>query len=176
MILISAAFVGLGSSVFHPGSSRVARMASGGRHGLAQSMFQTGGNIGSALGPLTAAFLVVWGQGSIAWYSLAALLAILVLWNVSGWYRDHGLRRAKSARRSSSHPEHVFRLRQVTLSLAIPLALDLLEIFLPHQHRQLLYFLARSTHPICPFESAQLYLFAFLAAVAAGAFRGRTRG
>ena len=79
-ILVAAALVGLGSAVFHPESSRVARMASGGRFGLAQSTFQVGGNIGSALGPLAAAFIVIpGGQGSIAWFSLVALLAILVL-------------------------------------------------------------------------------------------------
>ena len=86
-ILLAAALVGLGSAVFHPESSRVARMASGGRYGLAQSTFQVGGNIGSALGPLAAAFIVIpGGQGSIAWFSLVALLAILVLSNVGRWY------------------------------------------------------------------------------------------
>ena len=84
MILIAAAMVGLGSSVFHPESSRVARMASGGRYGFAQSLFQLGGSSGSAIGPLLAAFVVVpRGQGSIAWFSAAALLAIVLLTNVS---------------------------------------------------------------------------------------------
>ena len=87
MILFAAALVGVGSSVFHPESSRVARMASGGRHGFAQSLFQVGGSTGSAIGPLLAAFIVVpHGQGSIAWFSAAALLAILLLSNVSLWY------------------------------------------------------------------------------------------
>src|SRR6476660_5075228 len=86
-ILCAAALVGLGSSVFHPESSRVARMASGGRHGFAQSLFQVGGSTGSAIGPLLAAFIVVpRGQGSIAWFSAAALLAIFLLTNVSLWY------------------------------------------------------------------------------------------
>ncbi len=86
-ILCAAALVGLGSSVFHPESSRVARMASGGRHGFAQSLFQVGGSTGSAIGPLLAAFIVVpRGQGSIAWFSAAALLAIFLLANVSLWY------------------------------------------------------------------------------------------
>ncbi len=86
MILIAAAMVGLGSSVFHPESSRVARMASGGRYGFAQSLFQLGGSAGSAIGPLLAAFVVVpRGQGSIAWFSAAALLAIFLLTNVSLW-------------------------------------------------------------------------------------------
>src|SRR5450432_4126162 len=87
MILLAAAMVGLGSSVLHPESSRVARMASGGRYGFAQSLFQLGGSSGSAIGPLLAAFVVVpRGQGSIAWFSGAALLAILLLTNVSLWY------------------------------------------------------------------------------------------
>ena len=87
--MLAAALVGLGSAVFHPESSRVARMASGGRYGLAQSTFQVGGNIGSALGPLAAAFIVIpGGQGSIAWFSLVALLAIVVLSNVGRWYKQ----------------------------------------------------------------------------------------
>src|SRR5437868_3362765 len=86
-ILVAAGLVGVGSSVFHPESSRVARMASGGRHGLAQSLFQVGGNTGASLGPLLAAFIVVpHGQGSIAWFSLAALAAIVVLYQVCRWY------------------------------------------------------------------------------------------
>src|SRR5439155_1362876 len=87
-LLIAAALMGVGSSVFHPESSRVARMASGGRHGLAQSVFQVGGNFGSSLGPLLAAFVVVpLGQRSIAWCSLLALVAMAVLWKIGGWHR-----------------------------------------------------------------------------------------
>src|SRR5438552_13106342 len=98
MLLLAAGLVGVGSSVFHPESSRVARMASGGRHGLAQSLFQVGGNVGSSLGPLLAAFLVVpHGQSSIAWCSVLALLAIVVLWRIGGWYRER--RMATSAGR-----------------------------------------------------------------------------
>lgn len=87
-ILLAAGLIGLGSAVFHPESSRVARMASGGRHGMAQSVFQVGGNAGSAIGPLLAAFVVVrHGQSSIAWFSAAALLAMAVLAMVGRWYR-----------------------------------------------------------------------------------------
>jgi hypothetical protein len=101
MILIAAAMVGLGSSVFHPESSRVARMASGGRYGFAQSVFQLGGSSGSAIGPLLAAFIVVpRGQGSIAWFSAAALLAIVVLANVSAWYSRHPAMVARRGRRA----------------------------------------------------------------------------
>ena len=89
-LLFGAALVGVGSSVFHPESSRVARLASGGRYGLAQSMFQVGGNFGASIGPLLAAFIVVpRGQGSIEWFSIAALLGILVLWRVGNWYAAH---------------------------------------------------------------------------------------
>src|SRR5437667_12202663 len=87
MLVFAAALVGVGSAVFHPEASRVARMASGGRHGLAQSVFQVGGNVGSSFGPLLAAFLVVpHGQRSIAWCSLLALLAMVVLWRIGEWY------------------------------------------------------------------------------------------
>src|SRR3954463_6027862 len=89
MLLMAAGLMGLGSAVFHPESSRVARMASGGRHGLAQSLFQVGGNIGSSFGPLLGAFLVVpYGQASIAWCSLVALVALVVLWRIGRWYRE----------------------------------------------------------------------------------------
>jgi FSR family fosmidomycin resistance protein-like MFS transporter len=92
----------MGSSVFHPESSRVARMASGGRHGLAQSVFQVGGNIGSAIGPLAAAFIVIpGGQGSIAWFTLVALLAMLVLSNVGSWYKRQATGRAPKPTRTS---------------------------------------------------------------------------
>src|SRR5713101_5914943 len=88
MLVFAAALVGVGSAVFHPEASRVARMASGGRHGLAQSLFQVGGNVGSALGPILAALIVIpKGQSSIAWFSSVALLAMTVLFVVGNWYR-----------------------------------------------------------------------------------------
>jgi FSR family fosmidomycin resistance protein-like MFS transporter len=90
MILCSSALVGMGSSVFHPEASRLARMASGGRHGFAQSLFQVGGNAGSSFGPLLAAIIIVpRGQSSVAWFSLMALLAIGVLWKVGDWYKHN---------------------------------------------------------------------------------------
>lgn len=98
MLLVGSAFVGLGSAIFHPESSRVARLASGGRFGLAQSLFQVGGNFGSALGPLLAAFIVVpLGQGGIAWFSIAAMVGIVVLVRVSVWYSRHIVSAAKRA-------------------------------------------------------------------------------
>src|SRR5580704_15489043 len=92
LLLGAAAIVGAGSAIFHPESSRIARLASGGQHGLAQSFFQVGGNTGSAIGPLLAALIVIpHGQRSVAWFALAAILAIGVLWKVSGWYKRHHL-------------------------------------------------------------------------------------
>ena len=98
MLLLAAALVGTGSAVFHPEASRVARMASGGRHGLAQSLFQVGGNAGSAIGPILAALIVIpKGQSSIAWFSSAALLAMIVLVTVGNWYRrEHPPARGRS--------------------------------------------------------------------------------
>ena len=88
-VLVAASLVGTGSSIFHPESSRIARMASGGRHGLAQSIFQVGGNTGSAVGPLLAALIIIpQGQPAVAWFALAALLAIVVLSKIGGWYRQ----------------------------------------------------------------------------------------
>src|SRR5687768_15555757 len=113
VLLLAAALVGVGSSVFHPESSRVARMASGGRHGLAQSVFQVGGNAGSALGPLLAAFIVVpFGQGSIAWFSAVALLAMLILFAVGRWYRDK-LVELRAKPKAASTGSHVSRRRIV---------------------------------------------------------------
>src|ERR1700685_3151710 len=97
-ILIAAAIVGTGSSIFHPESSRVARLASGGQHGLAQSIFQVGGNAGSSVGPLLAAWIIIpYGRTSVAWFSLAALIAIFVLWRIGSWYlRQHALSAGKA--------------------------------------------------------------------------------
>src|SRR6478752_6610593 len=107
MILLAAALVGLGSSVFHPESSRVARMASGGRHGFAQSLFQVGGSTGSAIGPLLAAFIVVpRGQASVAWFSAAALLAILLLSKIGTWYSQN-MHRLKP--KAAAHGDFVVR-------------------------------------------------------------------
>src|SRR4029079_2198445 len=102
VLLVGACLLGVGSSVFHPESSRVARMAAGGRFGLAQALFQVGGNAGSALGPLLAAIVVVrWGQSGIGAIALLALLSGAVLWNVGLWYKHHGLARLRNARRAA---------------------------------------------------------------------------
>ncbi len=117
LLLAGAALVGLGSAVFHPEASRVARLASGGRYGLAQSLFQVGGNFGQALGPLLAAFIVVpRGQSSVAWFSLAALVGMIVLWQVSTWYSNH---RKASAKRPSSAPGLRLPRRTVVVALIV---------------------------------------------------------
>src|SRR5713101_457877 len=103
ILLLAAALVGLGSAVFHPESSRVARIASGGQHGLAQSVFQVGGNAGTSLGPLLAAFIVVpRGQSSVAWFSVPTVLGIALLTRIGGWYKRAIATRAKGASRSES--------------------------------------------------------------------------
>ncbi|MGH6890339.1 MAG: MFS transporter [Rhizomicrobium sp.] len=170
MIIVSAAFVGVGSSVFHPESSRVARMASGGRHGLAQSIFQLGGNIGSALGPFTAAFIVLaWGQKSIAWYSLAALAAIFILWNVGGWYRTHGLARIRAAR--NFLPAVSLSPAKVRRSIAILLVLIFSKyVYLTSIGSYYTFYLIQKFH--LSVRGAQLHLFVFLASVALGTLLG----
>src|SRR5215510_12028805 len=118
VLLLGAAVIGLGSSVFHPESSRVARLASGCRHGFAQSLFQVGGNTGSAIGPLAAAFIVLPnGQGSVAWFALAAMLGIVLLSRIGGWYRDHMVRQAKS--RSHAHPVQTLSRGRVAGAITI---------------------------------------------------------
>jgi MFS transporter, FSR family, fosmidomycin resistance protein len=174
VILLAAVIVGLGSSVFHPESSRVARMASGGRHGLAQAMFQVGGNIGSALGPLTAAFIVLaYGQRSIAWYSLVALLAIFILWNVGAWYKTHGLRRLKSAAHHYAQPK--LPQRKIVISLAILLTLIFSKFFyLSSITSYYTFYLIHAFH--LSVQHAQILLFVFLAAVPVGTLAGGPLG
>ncbi len=169
ILLIAAAMVGTGSSVFHPESSRVARMASGGRYGLAQSLFQVGGNAGSATGPLLAALIVIPnGRHSIAWFSLAALLAMLVLWQVGGWYKRHQLRTKRPGK--SPHAK-ALPSRTVTRSMAVLLVLIFSKFFyLASINSYYIFYLIKKFH--LSVQSAQLHLFVFLAAVAIGTILG----
>ena len=171
MVLVAAALVGVGSSTFHPESSRVARMASGGRHGLAQSLFQVGGNIGSALGPLLAAFIVLrWGQSSIAFGALIALVAIFVLWNVAVWYKTHGLARIKTAPRTVEVRSDLSP-RRTAVSIGILLALIFSKyLYLGSISSYYTFYLIDRFHTSV--QSAQLHLFAFLGAVAVGTIAG----
>ena len=164
----------MGSSVFHPESSRLARMASGGRYGFAQSMFQVGGNIGSALGPLTAAAIVAsFGQRSIALYSLLALVAIFVLWNVGAWYKTHGLKRMAQARNTNAHSS--LPRTRIILAIAILLALIFSKYFyLTSITSYYTFYLIHKFH--LSVQSAQIHLFLFLAAVAVGTIAGGPLG
>jgi MFS transporter, FSR family, fosmidomycin resistance protein len=170
VLLLAAALVGTGSSVFHPESSRVARMASGGRHGLAQSLFQVGGNAGASLGPLLAAWIIVpRGRGSVAWFSLAALLAIVVLLQVSRWYGAHHAVRGKAKARHASAV--VLTKAKVAWSLLI---LGLL-IFSKYFYLASLssYYTFYLIHKFgVSVQNAQTHLFVFLFAVAAGSLIG----
>lgn len=168
ILLLAAAMVGTGSSIFHPESSRVARMASGGRLGLAQSIFQVGGNAGTATGPLLAAWIVLpHGQRSIAWFSLAALLAIIVLTGVGRWYsHQHRLPKKKKASAHAAVPPALVRR-----TLAVLLALIFSKFFyLASINTYLIFFLMHKFH--IGTEDAQIHLFIFLAAVAAGTLLG----
>ena len=171
-ILLAAALVGVGSSVFHPESSRVARMASGGRHGFAQSLFQVGGSTGSAIGPLLAAFIVVpRGQGSVAWFSAAALLAILLLTNVSLWYSRHLTPRPMRGASARSSAYAVLSRRKVLFAIAILVAL----LFSKNVYTSSLssYYTFYLIHKFgLSVQDAQIHLFVFLGAVAAGTFAG----
>ncbi len=171
MLLLGAALVGTGSSVFHPESSRVARMASGGRHGLAQSLFQVGGNAGSAIGPLLAAFIVLrFGQTSVAWFSLAALLGIFLLINVGHWYKGHGLARIKSRAVGTGARAALPRAR-VRLAIAVLIALIFSKFFyMASMTSYYTFYLISRFH--VSVQSAQIHLFVFLAAVAVGTVAG----
>src|SRR6266480_2418394 len=121
VILVAAALVGLGSAVFHPESARIARLASGGRYGFAQSVFQLGGSFGTSMGPILAALIVVpFGQGSIAWFSSIAFLAILILWRIGRWYEPQI--RAKKTTAVAAHPDAP-NSRRVAIALLVLVAL-----------------------------------------------------
>jgi FSR family fosmidomycin resistance protein-like MFS transporter len=173
LVLAAAMLIGVGSSVFHPESARVARMASGGRHGLAQSVFQVGGNTGTALGPLTAAIVVAWwGQNGVALYALAAAIAILILTKVGTWYKTHGLSRMRTARVAEPLP---YSQRRIMASLGI-LALLIFSKYL-YLVSITSYFTFYLIHAFgVSVQTAQLHLFAFLAAVAVGTLAGGPLG
>jgi len=170
-IIAAAAMVGAGSAVFHPESSRIARLASGGRHGFAQSLFQVGGNAGSAIGPLLAAFIVMpYGQRNILWFTFAALLGIVILGRVGVWYRDHlSLRRAATASRAPHHPP--LSRRTIVISLCVLMALVFSKYFyLVSMSSYYTFYLIAKFH--LSVQASQLYLFVFLAAVAIGTIIG----
>ncbi|POZ60757.1 MFS transporter [Chromobacterium alticapitis] len=168
LLLLAAALIGTGSSIFHPESSRVARMASGGRPGLAQSIFQVGGNAGSATGPLLAALIVLpLGQASVAWFSLVALLAMHVLFRVGRWYA-HQQRQAKKA--AAIAPSGLSSGRVKLTLLLLLLLVFSKHFYLASISSYYTFYLIHHFH--IGVQSAQLLLFLFLFAVAAGTVLG----
>jgi FSR family fosmidomycin resistance protein-like MFS transporter len=173
LILLASALVGVGSSVFHPEASRVARMASGGRYGFAQSLFQLGGSTGSAIGPLLAAFIVLpRGQSSIAWFSLVALLAMALLTYVGTWYNRHPSMAARRGRRTPP-PIASSPVPRATVIMAMSIILILLfskNVYTASLSSYYTFYLLEKFHVTV--QSAQLHLFVFLGAVAIGTFAG----
>ena len=168
-ILLAAGLVGVGSSTFHPETSRVARLASGGRFGLAQSTFQVGGNTGSALGPLLAAAIIIpYGQGHVAWFGLFAVFAILVLYGLSRWYRNHlSLFNLKQGGKAT----HGLSKGRVTFALVILAVLVFSKYFyMSSLTSYFTFYLIEKFH--LSVASSQMYLFLFLGAVAVGTFAG----
>ncbi|OWO82309.1 MFS transporter [Photorhabdus luminescens] len=174
LILLASALIGTGSSVFHPESSRVARMASGGRHGLAQSLFQVGGNFGSSLGPLLAAVLIApYGRGNVGWFSLAALLGIIVLLQISKWYKAQNYIKKNQAKTDLA--VKVLSRKAVISSLVILLILIFSKYFYLTSISS--YYTFYLIHKFgISVQSAQFHLFIFLFAVAAGTIIGGPLG
>jgi len=170
MVLVATSLVGLGSSIFHPESSRMARAASGGRYGFAQSFFQVGGNFGSALGPVLAAFIVLrHGQSSIAWFSVAALVAMAFLFRVGGWFKSSGAMHA--SRHAHANPQALVSQQNIVIAVIILLALLFSKfVYLASLvSYYTFYLISRFGLSV---QSAQIHLFVFLAAVAAGTIIG----
>jgi FSR family fosmidomycin resistance protein-like MFS transporter len=168
-ILVASALVGVGSSTFHPETSRVARLASGGRYGLAQSTFQVGGNAGSAFGPLLAAAIIIpYGQGNVAWFGLFAVAAIGVLYGLSRWYRQHlDLFKLKAGGQAT----HGLSKARVTAALVVLALLVFSKYFYMASFTSYFTFYLIEKFDLSV-ATSQLYLFLFLGSVAAGTFFG----
>ncbi|WP_298254815.1 MFS transporter [Bradyrhizobium sp.] len=174
VILAAAALIGLGSAVFHPESARIARLASGGRYGFAQSVFQLGGSFGTSMGPVLAALIVVpFGQPSIAWFSSIAFLAIVVLWKIGQWYQPQIIKARKTAA-FASHPDTPSQ-RRVLIALAVLVVLLISkQLYVSSLSSYYIFYLMERFGVST--QAAQLYLFIFLAANAVGAFFGGPLG
>jgi FSR family fosmidomycin resistance protein-like MFS transporter len=173
MLLVSVALVGIGSSVFHPEASRMAYMAAGVRHGFAQAVFQVGGNTGSSLGPLMAALIVVGehAQARVLWFSAAAMIAIVVLWNIGHWYKKNTFRLKPKPRKAVRHGQATLSRRKVTQSLVILVILVFSKYFyLSSLSSYFTFYLKEKFHVST--QGSQLYLFLFLFSVAVGTFIG----
>jgi MFS transporter, FSR family, fosmidomycin resistance protein len=173
VILIAAALVGLGSAVFHPESARIARLASGGRYGFAQSVFQLGGSFGTSMGPVLAALIVVpFGQSSIAWFSSIAFVAILILWRIGQWYKPQIA--AKKFAPPAPHP-NAPSSRRVAIALVVLVALLFSkQLYVSSLSSYYIFYLIDRFGVST--QAAQMYLFIFLAANAIGAFLGGPLG
>lgn len=172
IVLVSVALVGMGSAIFHPEASRLAYMASGGRHGMAQSLFQVGGNTGSSLGPLLAAAIIVpFGQFSIAWFSVVALLAIFVMLRISKWYLAN-TDRIKPKKKAVDTTDLVpLSKGKVTFALVILLVLIFSKYFYMASFTSYYTFYLMDKFNVSV-QNSQVYLFVFLFAIAAGTFIG----
>jgi len=175
MILISVALIGMGSSIFHPEASRVAQLASGGQKGLAQSIFQVGGNSGSAIGPLLVALVVLpLGQGYVSLFAIAAFIGIIVLWRIGNWYAER-----LSLKKTTQHSSNIITVelsrKKVIFSISVLLALVFSKyIYLASMTNYFTFFLIDKFH--VSVKDSQLYLFMFLAAVAIGTILGGRLG
>ncbi len=169
MLLIAAAIVGVGSATFHPEASRIARLASGGRFGTAQSTFQVGGNTGTAIGPLLTALVVIpYGQPAVAWFMLVALAAIYVLYRLTVWVRQNGQAKAKSL--SKSHAAGLARGKVVQAVAVICILMFAKFVYIASFTNYFTFYLMERFG--LSVQHSQIFLFIFLAAVAAGTFAG----
>jgi FSR family fosmidomycin resistance protein-like MFS transporter len=170
LVLAAAALVGMGSSVFHPESSRIARLASGGRHGFAQSLFQVGGNVGSAIGPLVAAYAIVpHGQTSVGWFSGVALVGVILLVGVGNWYKAHRAARARRPREAAV--PNLLTRRQVGSAIAVLLGLLFSKYFYMASISSYYTFYLIDRFGVA-MQDTQIYLFIFLGAAAVGTILG----
>lgn len=169
VILLAAMTIGVGSALFHPDASRVSRLASGGRYGFAQSTFQVGGNVGTAIGPLLAAAIVLpRGQGAIAWFALLATAAIVILSFVARWYRDHLVAKASAPKAATTSPHSQ---NQIALALTVLVALMFSKfVYTSSLHSFYSFYLI--DHFGVSNHDAQLFLFVLLGAIAVGTFAG----
>ena len=169
LLIVGSAFVGLGSAIFHPESSRVARLASGGRHGLAQSLFQVGGNAGSAIGPLLAAFVVLrQGQWSISLFAIGSLVGMFILWRVGNWYAEH---RRVNAGKAPASTALIFDKRTTLIALAVLTVLTLTKnAYMASLSSYYTFYLIDKFN--VGVQDAQLLLFVYLGASALGVFLG----
>ncbi len=170
-VLFAAALVGTGSAIFHPEASRVARMASGGRFGTAQALFQVGGNLGQAVGPLLAAFIVLpHGQGAIAWVSVAALVAMALLTRVGGWYRANIKPRVQAAAHAAANLRSLSRGRVLFLITVLMLLLFSKNVYSSSLTSFFTFYLIERFD--LPVQAAQVQLFIFMASIAVGTLLG----